>query len=42
MAERKHTPERIIALLRQIEVAIGNGKTHLIGCGDFRLIKMDP
>jgi len=28
MAGRKHTAEQIIAILRQIEVAIGNGKTN--------------
>jgi len=28
MAGRKHTAEQIIAILRQIEVSIGNGKTN--------------
>ena len=26
MAKKKHSPEQIVALLRQIEVAIANGK----------------
>ena len=25
---RKHTPEQIVNVLRQIEVAVANGKTH--------------
>ena len=25
---RKHTPERIVNILRQVEVAVANGKTH--------------
>lgn len=25
---RKHTPEQIVNILRQIEVAVANGKTH--------------
>lgn len=28
--ERKHTPEQIVNILRQIEVAVVNGKTHPI------------
>jgi putative transposase len=27
---KKHTPEQIVSLLRQIEVAVANGKTHPI------------
>ena len=27
---RKHTPEQIVNILRQIEVAVANGKTHPI------------
>ena len=27
---RKHTPEQIVNILRQIEVAVANGKTHTI------------
>ena len=27
---RKHTPEQIANILRQIEVAVANGKTHLV------------
>lgn len=29
---KKHTPEQIVNMLRQIEVGIANGKTHLIAC----------
>jgi putative transposase len=32
MAGRKHTAEQIIAILRQIEVALGNGKTTPQAC----------
>ncbi len=32
MAGRKHTAEQIIAILRQIEVALGNGKTNPQAC----------
>ena len=27
---RKHTPEQIVNILRQVEVAVANGKTHPI------------
>jgi len=27
---RKHTPEQIVNILRQIEVAVANGKTHSV------------
>ena len=26
MTKKRHTPERIVTLLRQVEVAVGNGK----------------
>ena len=29
---KKHTPEQIVSLLRQIEVAVANGKTIPIAC----------
>jgi hypothetical protein len=29
---KKHTPEQIVSLLRQIEVAVANGKTTAIAC----------
>ncbi len=29
---KKHTPEQIVSLLRQIEVAVSNGKTTPIAC----------
>jgi hypothetical protein len=29
---RKHTPEQVVNLLRQIEVAVANGKTTAQGC----------
>lgn len=29
---KKHTPEQIVSLLRQIEVAVANGKTTPIAC----------
>jgi transposase-like protein len=32
MAGRKHTAEQIIAILRQIEIAIGNGKPNPQAC----------
>jgi putative transposase len=32
MAGRKHTAEQIIAVLRQVEVALGNGKTNPQAC----------
>jgi transposase-like protein len=32
MARRKHTAEQIIATLRQVEIAIGNGKTTPQAC----------
>jgi hypothetical protein len=32
MAMKKHKPEQIVALLRQIEVEIANGKNTLQAC----------
>ena len=32
MARKKHTPEQIVAILRQIEVAIGNNKPTPQAC----------
>jgi len=29
---KKHTPEQIVSLLRQIEVGVANGKTTPIAC----------
>jgi len=29
---KKYSPEQIVNLLRQIEVGIANGKTHLVAC----------
>ena len=29
---KKHTPEQIVSILRQIEVASANGKTHPVAC----------
>ena len=29
---KKHTPEQIVSLLRQIEVAVANGKTTPVPC----------
>jgi len=29
---KKHTPEQIVSLLRQIEVAVANGKTTPMAC----------
>ena len=29
---KKHTPEQIMSLLRQIEVAVANGKTTPVAC----------
>jgi transposase-like protein len=29
---KKHSPEQIVNILRQIEVGIANGKTHPVAC----------
>ena len=34
MAGRRHTAEQIISILRQVEIAIGNGKTTPQACRD--------
>jgi putative transposase len=31
---KKHAPEQIVSLLRQIEFAVANGKTTPVGCRD--------
>jgi len=31
---KKHTPEQIVSLLRQIEVSVANGKTTPVACRD--------
>lgn len=31
---KKHTAEQIVSLPRQIEVAVANGKTTLVACGE--------
>jgi putative transposase len=31
---KKHTPDQIVSLLRQIEVAVANGKTTPVACRD--------
>ena len=32
---KKHTPEQIVSLLRQIEVAVANGKTTPAACREW-------
>ena len=32
MTKKRHTPERIVTLLRQVEVAAGNGKATPQAC----------
>ena len=32
MTKKRHTPERIVTLLRQVEVAVGNGKATPQAC----------
>ena len=32
MARKKHTAEQIIAILRQVEIAVGNGKVAAQAC----------
>jgi hypothetical protein len=34
---RKHTPEQVVNLLRQIEVAVANGKTTAQSCKDAEI-----
>jgi hypothetical protein len=38
MARRKkHTPEQVVNLLRQIEVAVANGKTTAVACKETEI-----
>ena len=38
MARRKkHTPEQVVNLLRQIEVAVANGKTTSLACKEAEI-----
>jgi len=38
MARRKkHTPEQVVNLLRQIEVAVANGKTTSVACKEAEI-----
>ena len=32
MARKRHTPEQVVNLLRQVEVGIANGKTTVLAC----------
>ena len=32
MAKKRHTPEQVVNLLRQVEVGIANGKTTVLAC----------
>jgi putative transposase len=34
---KKHTPEQVVNLLRQIEVAVANGKTTAVGCKEAEI-----
>ena len=34
---KKHTPEQIVNLLRQIEVAVANGKTTPLACKEVEI-----
>jgi putative transposase len=34
---RKHTPEQVVNLLRQIEVAVANGKTTSLACKEVEI-----
>jgi putative transposase len=36
---KKHTAEQIIALLRQVEVAVGNGKTTPQACREAGIVE---
>ena len=33
----KHTPEQVVNLLRQIEVAVANGKTTAVACKEAEI-----
>jgi transposase-like protein len=39
MARKKHTAEQIIGILRQVEVAISNGRTTPQACRDAGIIE---
>jgi len=32
MAKKRHTPEQVVNLLRQVEVGIANGKATVLAC----------
>ena len=34
---KKHTPEQVVNLLRQIEVAVANGKTTALACKEAEI-----
>jgi putative transposase len=34
---KKHTPEQVVNLLRQIEVAVANGKTTAVACKEAEI-----
>ena len=36
---KKHTPEQIVSLLRQIEVAVANGKTAPVACKEAEIVE---
>ena len=36
---KKHTPEQIVSLLRQVEVAVANGKTMPQACKDAAIVE---
>ena len=36
---KKHTPEQIVSLLRQVEVAVANGKTMPQACKDAEIVE---
>jgi transposase-like protein len=37
MARKRHTPEQVVNLLRQIEVAVANGKTTAQSCKEVEI-----
>ena len=39
MAKKKHTPEQIIGILRQVEVAISNGRPTPQACRDASIVE---
>ena len=42
MTKKRHTPEQIVTLLRQVEVAVGNGKATPQACKEVVLARRDP